>query len=63
MGHRGEVSLAWAQAAAPADLPAQPPAPAFWLARASLGLSVIFWLWGLAFWWRGRARHRDKRQP
>ncbi len=65
MGHRGEISLAWARATpvpVASDAPGESPPQATWLARVSGGLSVIFWLSGLAFWWRGRRNRQGARR-
>ncbi len=54
-GHRGEISLSVAggeakQAAAQASAPSSQPL----FARVAWGLSFIFWLSGLAMWWKAR---------
>lgn len=62
-GHRGEVGLDWRPGSGPAA--EQPPADQAGPASQPLasrivwGLSLIFWLSGLAFWRLGRRRGRD----
>lgn len=64
-GHRAEASLDWraeAQAATPAPAPGNAPGLAgqpVWV-RAVWGLSLLFWLGGAWFWWKGRARSQGR---
>jgi len=60
MGHKGEIvwrqgQVKAAQDAAPS--PAQPTDQPKWV-RAAWGLSALFWLWGMVFWWKGARKTR-----
>jgi nickel transport protein len=63
MGHRAETT--WQQSAdKAASKSSAPPSPAQamdtskWV-RAAWGLSALFWLSGLVFWWKGSRRKRQ----